>query len=66
MRPEDHTHYQRQGEAEEGAYGVPEPGVPDDVAEDGDEGEEGGYEQQAVAPVAGDTLPEGAQVSAVP
>ena len=56
----DDAHYQGQGEAEEGAYRVPEPGEPDDVAEDGDEGEEGGYEQQAVAPVAGDALPEGA------
>src|SRR5215213_10807099 len=60
--PGDHAHYQGQGETEEGACGVPEPGKPDYVAEDGDEGEEGGYEQQAVAPVTGDALPEGALV----
>src|SRR5215216_5222591 len=57
--PGDHAHYQGQSEAKEGTCGVPEPGEPDYVTEEGDEGS---YEQEAVAPVTGDALPEGALV----
>src|ERR671912_2274910 len=60
--PGGHAHYQGQGEAEEGARGVTEPGKPDYVAEDGYEGEEASYEQQAVTPVTGNALPEGTLV----
>jgi hypothetical protein len=61
----DDPHYQRQGEAEEGTDGVPDPGEPYDVAEDGDEREEAGYEQQAVAPIAGYALSEVSLVGAL-
>src|SRR5215211_193071 len=52
----DSSHDKSQNEAEDGAYRIPDPGPPDDVAEDGDEREEARDQEQAVAPVYGDSF----------
>src|SRR3712207_3936634 len=61
----DGPHDEGEPEPEERSGRIPDPGPPDDVAEDGHEGEEGGYEEQALAPVYGYALAEGTLVGAL-
>src|SRR3712207_1594213 len=55
-------HGEGEGEAEDGAYRVPDPGVPDHVAKDRHEREEADDQEHAVAPVDSYTVPEGTVV----
>ena len=61
----DGADHQGEGEAEEGAYGVPDPGVAYDVPQHEHEDEEDQDQEHAVAPVDADPVPEGALVAAL-